>query len=675
MSLTQKGLILLILLLTCFSQRLFPQDKENEFRIVLRDLQIEFKGISSYDENQILSLIKSGSSAFLDLSEIDNDINRIKKFYFDAGFFDAVIDTSITVYYKAKEASVKFIINEKSQYKFNIISIKGLENLSSEIKGNVNDENKKLIKKGDRYNRNNISQEIFRIINVLNNNGYPDAIFEQPEIIKIVSADPALSKSIDVNITIKPNRRYYVNKISVQLKNNKHSISVSDFLKEVDIKENDLYNKDKIIEIENKINKISIVDYARIQAENIDSINNKIDLTLNVNLKDKYELKPEIFGYDINNAFYAGIGLSFSDRYFLGRGRNQTVGARILAHSIDINALELNFQLFQPNIFNNSNINGNWNLKGTFYSEDIFKIGVIKNNFQIVYDFPSYTYINNLLFDWKISNERFNTKSNILEYSNDTSIILTPDLFLNIFSSVFGLSVYHNSSNNFQFPTSGNIQTFVFEESGSIGTIIKKLFDISTLSYLKFTNIDKFYFNLSGTQSKSVLATKFLIGMIFEYGDNRLKINNVPVDVSIFPLEARYICGGSTSVRGWGARKLGTFVGKEIGGNFILEGSFEHRTRPFLESNSFFKDLGFVTFLDYGNLWKEPKYFKVSEIALAIGFGIRYYTIVGPVRFDFGFKLYDFSPGAGTDKWLFKNDLKTIFKDKLSFQFGIGNTF
>ena len=113
----------------------------------------------------------------------------------------------------------------------------------------------------------------------------------------------------------------------------------------------------------------------------------------------------------------------------------------------------------------------------------------------------------------------------------------------------------------------------------------------------------------------------------------------------------------------------------EYGGNFLFEGNLEHRTKPFRNAKSIFRDLGFVTFFDYGNLWEDASKFQLNQIALAIGGGIRYYTIVGPVRFDIGFKLYDYFAEEGTNKWLFNNSLNTILKSKIAFQFGIGNTF
>ena len=113
----------------------------------------------------------------------------------------------------------------------------------------------------------------------------------------------------------------------------------------------------------------------------------------------------------------------------------------------------------------------------------------------------------------------------------------------------------------------------------------------------------------------------------------------------------------------------------EDGGNFILEGSIEHRLRPFIESDNFLlKDLGFVTFLDIGNIWETASKFKFNEVALSLGGGIRYYTLVGAVRVDLGFKLYDPKPGpVGGAKWIWQPGAN--FSDKYSIHIALGNSF
>jgi outer membrane protein insertion porin family len=147
------------------------------------------------------------------------------------------------------------------------------------------------------------------------------------------------------------------------------------------------------------------------------------------------------------------------------------------------------------------------------------------------------------------------------------------------------------------------------------------------------------------------------------------------------PLNRRFYAGGSNSVRGWPSRGLSpnesnitslSALGNEdliavfnntataIGGTFLFEGSAETRNR-------LFGDFGGALFLDFGNTWNGYKSMRVDEIAVATGFGFRYYTPVGPIRLDFGFKTYD----PEDKRWIFK---KPFFK-QLQFHIAIGEAF
>jgi outer membrane protein insertion porin family len=143
------------------------------------------------------------------------------------------------------------------------------------------------------------------------------------------------------------------------------------------------------------------------------------------------------------------------------------------------------------------------------------------------------------------------------------------------------------------------------------------------------------------------------------------------------PVQSQYkfFSGGGNSVRGWRAQDNGILNNKLDGGKFLFEGSFELRWMMFNTSQGILKDVGTVYFFDYGNVWETRREFRFKQIALAAGFGIRYYTFVGPVRIDVGFKLYDPSEINGK-KWLFNYSFKDIFTiPRYSIQFGLGNAF
>ncbi len=659
----------------------FSQDDELDFKkYKLDELIIEFKNKNNFEEKDIINLIKTGKTKYFDYNDFNSDILRIEKFYFDNGFIDASVDTSIIINYDKKEIIAKFIIDEKSPYVIEHIEYKGISDIGPILLSKLFAEVSPLIKVGDIYNKSKLTLEISRIVNALNNNGYANAVNTPPDIIKIESNNPERKNKLIIRLNFQLGKLYRFGKTKINIENNRYNIKFSEIYRELEFSENDFYSKEKLIESENRINRISILENARILFDYIDSINNIIHLKINASVRNKYEIQPEILGYDINNLFYGGGGISFSDRYFFGGGRNLTVKLQGLVHSEDINGAEFSMNVFQPYIFNNNKITGNWKIGTTLFNQDDYRIHETKNQFDFNFELPKHTYVNNLQLSWKIGNQRYTAKDSVYLITANNDIVFFPpgSFIINTFSSVLGFMIIHNNTNNFQFPSKGYFQSYLFEESGLLSSALKKIFDISSYNYFKFTTVHKFYFTVLDENSASVIATKTLLGVIFDYGDNTLKVSGTPyyfTDVNLIPLETRFIAGGNTSVRGWGGKKLGTFKNMEFGGNFLFEGNIEHRTKPFRNYKSIFKDLGFVTFFDYGNLWEEPSKFQFNQIALAIGGGLRYYTIVGPIRVDIGFKLYDYFAEEGTNKWLFNNSLSTILKSKIAFHFGIGNTF
>lgn len=124
---------------------------------------------------------------------------------------------------------------------------------------------------------------------------------------------------------------------------------------------------------------------------------------------------------------------------------------------------------------------------------------------------------------------------------------------------------------------------------------------------------------------------------------------------SDIPAYERFFTGGGYSVRGFGERSLGPkdAGGNPIGGRIVGYFNLEFRFQlPFVEGirvpwvglnlGNFWS--GF--FFDGGNAWNSLKEIRKEKLHYGAGFGLRYNTPVGPLRFDYAQEI-GVATGAG----------------------------
>lgn len=127
-----------------------------------------------------------------------------------------------------------------------------------------------------------------------------------------------------------------------------------------------------------------------------------------------------------------------------------------------------------------------------------------------------------------------------------------------------------------------------------------------------------------------VLAGRFRIGAMFlksDFGDGVSENNPLRFGPDIH----RFRGGGPISNRGFLAQRLGD---GEAGGTRLWEANVELRV-PINDN------LWLAAFADMGDSSRAQR-FRWNYIQLAVGGGLRYYTIIGPIRLDAGFRV----PGA-----------------------------
>jgi translocation and assembly module TamA len=100
------------------------------------------------------------------------------------------------------------------------------------------------------------------------------------------------------------------------------------------------------------------------------------------------------------------------------------------------------------------------------------------------------------------------------------------------------------------------------------------------------------------------------------------------------PFSERFFLGGSTNLRGWGRYQVSptSDSGLPIGGRSFLDTSAEVRVKV---GGAF----GLVAFFDAGNVSTESWDSSIRDLRKAVGGGVRYQTLIGVVRGDFGYQL------------------------------------
>ncbi|MDR1034386.1 MAG: BamA/TamA family outer membrane protein [Holosporales bacterium] len=125
---------------------------------------------------------------------------------------------------------------------------------------------------------------------------------------------------------------------------------------------------------------------------------------------------------------------------------------------------------------------------------------------------------------------------------------------------------------------------------------------------------------------KNSFRNKMVIASYVKFGSIIRNQNNT------IPRDKLFFAGGAHSVRGYGYQKIGEYSAdnKPLGGESLFEFGVEPRYR-------ISEDLGVAVFLEGGNVYssKLPKPFY--KPMYGFGFGLRYYTPLGPIRFDLAF--------------------------------------
>ncbi len=184
----------------------------------------------------------------------------------------------------------------------------------------------------------------------------------------------------------------------------------------------------------------------------------------------------------------------------------------------------------------------------------------------------------------------------------------------------------------------------------------------SSWDYVRLTPDVRAYIPLP---KRITIAARFAMGMYF--------IRGVDPDIdetsaALGPRDLRIRGGGASSNRGYLAGRLGDGTD---GGTRRWEASLEMRF-PVTA------DLGAVLFADVGDVSRDPN-FRFDHPQTSVGLGLRYFTIVGPIRFDIAWQIRDLAV-VGNDERIRSTSDDTevnfgLFRFPGAYHISIGESF
>ena len=682
----------IVLLLVLCSPLVLSQDAWQGFEIS----SIRFEGNESFRDDALLAVMKTKESPagfwkfmhaiseklgekpeYFDRLLFDQDCARLEAYYKDQGFFSARIDTLLGADFDRNTIAISFLIHEGHRSLIDTIQKVGFDNLPQALREEL--DTGPLIEPGEPFVVDRVVNERARIVNAFFNNGFADV-----HVDSVAAYRYASTNNITVKFALTRGKRYLFGGIAVR-QDSLASERVDELVirRQMDFQEGDFYSEAKRTESERNLNRLGVFETSRIEPIVGVKSDTSFEIPMQVFVRPRpfQELVPEIGVSDENNAFNILLGVSYNNRNFFGGARNFETRFRFQLQSIQdvefsrvfqgtglrdssvIGNAELSFQINQPYFFNNKtsltpSLSFIVEKRNKYYFNPI-----IRGRLAVTSQTARYT---TAFLEWsleRIGYEAINATIARL-YFDSVSIDRRPQ-----FNSILSFTLQRDKRNDIFYPSAGFFQSASVEEAGLIPSAFGGLFgtDLPYSKYIKLSGRSQWYVGPPWIQA-SIWAFRLYGGFAELYGQS-------PAPV---PITRRFFGGGSGSVRGWRARELAASTLPEEGGNAVFEGSIENRWNLLRDAGRLgfidFSRFSLVFFLDFGNVWTRLNAMRVSEIALASGVGLRYATVAGPVRIDFGFRVYD-PMGVPERRWITRRKFYEETLGNFVLHFGIGHSF
>lgn len=638
--------------------------------------------------------------SYFDSTKVPGDIKALENYYRDNGFFEVKVTTGYEFDRENKKAILIFSIYEGPEFRIKNFAIRGIRRLSDELKSRIN--NDLTIDSNDVYSKEKIDQERNSILSLLLDNGYMLVAQNPPEVL-IDTAE----NNVSARIRFFLGQRYRLSSIRVN-KSGPGKDNVEDTLlkKLVGISPGDYYSLENINKGQVRLYRTNLFSSVLVNSVVADTSGDQVPLAINADIGKLHELAPELILNNQTSAFNLGLGLSYTKKNFLGDARNFSVSTSFAVQDMfNINYrnipdflalndtsilgyLDARISIDQPYLFGKP-IRSKLDIYSTLTKQREYKSTSYGSKISLDFELPKFVYFSSFQLYYSVDKSKYNFNKDYVKrllensnFSNNVSQGVIDSLTNNLGSSgnreftvsLIGIDLSANKTNDIMFPTKGYALSINAEEANALPALIDKLFKANLKPKIQFYKIvlQGSWFPKVYRSNLSAFGMKLKLGYVQSY-------KGLSTDI---PFNSRFMAGGSNSIRGWKSRELvppstisdynltvQNFLDKylnklPVGGTFLIEGSIESRNR-------LVGQLGSAFFLDFGNTWNGYSQFRFDDIAVATGFGLRFYSSFAPFRLDFGFKAYD----PSDRKTLFEKFKHSAFLSNIEFQLGIGEAF
>lgn len=652
--------------------------------------------------------------------------NQIELYYKNKGYLDAKVDFKVTTH--NLNAHVIYAITTGEKYTLNKINLNPTKNKNIELIINEGLKNSKIIK-GNSYNFKELEKERIRLSDRIQNKGFYQF---NKEFIYFLADTNKLNHIVDLNLVVKnieteelgniikkPHKIGVIGEINIHLDHQdglptntfefkginfiyhgeKLKFNLNRIYEKILLIRGMHYNKNLVTKMYESLSELKNFKKIDIEFKEITSTlktsNLSVDIYLKTGKKIAYSIEAEATS---NPTLNEGVSMAASiSHYNIFKGSEHlqlTYKGSNNFNNINENGLVLNLTI--PSLI--SPLKFKKVMNKNYRTSSVLSLVVSKQERP---EFTRNTISGNFGYQWKTNLSQLHklTLLNIsyVNFEGDSSDLSQISEYL--IAKNYSNHLIPSSSYTYRFSNlnssklkNHNFFKFYFESSGNILNALAKPLNFNQLKDDAGTNIlqdnGKPSYTIKLWNNENIFTQYIKTSLDYRYYCELDKKNNIAVRVmggiayafgntNQVPFHKKFSAGGPNDLRGWRAYKRPT--GMQLDSDTLYTGGLKLITSLEYRFNVIKKLKGAV-FMDAGNIWElkannsihEAANFNwsnfSSEIAIDVGFGLRYDFQYFILRTDLGFPVRE--PSLGTQmQWN-----KLNFKDS-QLNIGLGYPF